>query len=143
MIIRNLQQKQTHRVSAGDAHRMARRLNRYFAPRSLFPPPGAPRGINGNRNVALTAANNANAAPTDSDTVQLVPMTGGAVASWRFSTPFKNPPISIAIAMTPSLTGNPQEITVKGPGTSNSVLFQSTDPADTRLLRVHAIGNPD
>ena len=45
---------------------MANQMRRYFAPRSMLPPPGSVRGATGNRNVSLTAANSANAAPTDS-----------------------------------------------------------------------------
>lgn len=140
MIIRSLQQKKEHRIQAGEVHRMANRLRRYFAPASLLPPPGSTRGSTGNRNVALTAANAANAVPTDQAVLPLV----NGVALWRYTTKFNNPPLATAtaIGLDGGIISNPQEITTKGAGTSESVIFLSSDATDSRLIVVHAHGNP-
>ena len=145
MIIRSLKQKQEASVSSPQVHRMANQMRRYFAPRSMLPPPGSVRGATGNRNVAITAANAANAAPTDGAYLKLVPTTGGSVASWTYSTKFNNPPIVTANAQgfDGGSPGNPQEIVVKGQGTNEAVIFLSSDAADTRIIFAHARGNPD
>ena len=144
MIIRSLKQKQEASVSSPQVHRMANQMRRYFAPRSMLPPPGSVRGATGNRNVSLTAANSANAAPSDSAIVKLQAGSSVASALWAFTTKFNNAPIITAIALTTNPNG-PQELTIQstlnkgGPG----VIIQSTDPADTRLVHVTATGNPN
>ena len=141
MIIRSLKQKQEASVSSPQVHRMANQMRRYFAPRSMLPPPGSVRGATGNRNVAITAANAANAAPTDTAVLQFV----NGVALWRFATKFNNPPLSTAnaIGFDGGSPANPQEIMTKGPGTNEAVIFLSSDATDSRLITVHALGNPD
>jgi hypothetical protein len=137
------QRQKTGTPSAGQVHHIANLLRRYYAPASLMPPPGLTRGSTGNRNVAITSDAAPNYTPNDQATIRLV----NGVAIWRFSTAFKNPPISKATAVGVLLDGggNPvaNEIYAQGIGTRTGVIFHSTDTSDTRLIMVHAAGNPD
>lgn len=142
MIIRSIQERRERRTQAGNDHRIANRLRRYFAPSSTLPPPGSTRGLIGNRNVTQTSQNSPNNTPTDAAIIQLVPGSPVATAVWTFKTKFTNPPVVSAIALTTSLTGNPQEITVAGQLNKgdSGVTLQSSDPGDERFLHVTATG---
>lgn len=143
-MIRTPQQAKERRVTPGEVHFLANRLRRYFAPASIFPPPGSTRGMTGNRNVSISSGIQANTAPTDRSVIRF----GGGRAIYRFTTSFKNPPIIKAIAVTANPNG-PQEITlagyasVRGGGNVTAVILQSSDATDSRLLHVSAEGNPD
>lgn len=143
MIIRSIQERRERRTQAGNDHRIANRLRRYFVPASTFPPPNSVRGATGNRNVTLSAQNSSNSAPTDSAIIQLIPGGTVATATWTFKTKFNSPPIVSAIALTTSATGNPQEITIAGQLNKgdSGVIFQSSDPGDARFLHVTAVGS--
>ena len=144
-MIRTPQQASDKRkTSAGDIHFIANRLRRYFAPASIFPPPGSTAAMTGNRNVSISSGIQANNPPQDTQVIRL----GGGRAIYRFATAFKNPPIIHAIAVTANPNG-PQEITlagyasVRGGGNVTAVILQSSDATDSRLLHVTATGNPD
>lgn len=122
-------------------HRTANRLRRYFAPASIFPPPGSARGSTGNRNVAISSQNSPNYTPNDQAMIKLQ----NGVATWHFSTTFNSPPICKATAIGVRMSmGNPvaNEIYVQGVGTPTGQIFHSTDPTDNRYIMVHAAGNP-
>jgi hypothetical protein len=141
-LIRSLQERKERLSKPGEDHRTANRLRRYFAPVSMLPPPGSIRGATGNRNVALTATNNANAAPTDSAYIPLTPQTGGAVGVWSYKTKFGKPPNVTATAVVINPNG-PSEITPQGTGTTASIIIRSSDPNDTRLVYVQAVEATD
>lgn len=122
-----------------NSHAMANKMRRYFLPSSTFPPPGITRGQTGNRNVALSAATSPNSNPTDSAKIQMV----SGVGIWHYSTSFNNPPVATAIPIGQLSDGSTPGIYAQGPGTANSIIFLSANPADTRLLLVHATGSPD
>lgn len=130
-------------LTPGDFHLIANRLRAYFAPASIFPPPGVLRGQTGNRNVSVTSQNAPNYTPNDQAVIPLV----NGIAVWHFKTPFNNPPVSKATAIGVNLDthGNPvvAEVYAQGLGTSTSVIFKSSLTTDNRLLFVHAAGNPD
>jgi hypothetical protein len=137
MILRRIRTKDEK--SALNVHRQANLLRRYFLPKSVFPPPGIPRTATGNRNVVISSNISANSSPTDSAILQF---DGTGIAVWRFKTKFNNPPISTAIALR-GTPGSPIEIYAQGQGTSDSVIFVSTDVTDNRNIFVHALGNPN
>src|SRR5580700_7110705 len=129
-------------ISSGDVHFIANRLRRYFAPASVLPPPGIPRGSTGNRNVSITSNASPNYTPNDQATIHFK----GGVAVWRFTTKFQKPPICKATAigqLAPGGTPEVNEIYLQGPGTNQSIIFHSSDPNDNRFLHVHAAGNPN
>jgi len=150
VIIRSIQERRERRTQAGNDHRIANRMRRYFAPASTLPPPGSTRGSTGNRNVSQTAGNSPNTTPTDNAIIQLIPTATpgtGATANWKFSTPFKNPPTVTATALTSYMNGMmvivAQELYLQGKGANVGAIIHSTADDDARLISVHAVGNPD
>lgn len=113
-------------------------LRRHFAPTSLFPPPMSLRAPTGNRNTALTATNSQNSTPTDNAQLRL---QGGQV-QWFFKTKFQNPPTVTASAITQDGSAV-TELYIKGLGTNVAAIIVSTDPADNRVVNLHAVGNPN
>ena len=94
-MIRSLAEKKA-RALQPTTQQTANVMRRYFAPASVLPPPGSTRGNTGNRNTAATATNAPNTTPTDSALLTFIPHTNGALAVWKFSTPFTKPPRRMA-----------------------------------------------
>lgn len=125
------------RLQRGESQRIFMQMRRFFAPASIMPAPGSTPSMTGGRNTVLTAQNSANATPTDSATIALV---GGSL-TWYYKTKFKSPPNVTATAVTQNSSGV-QELVLKGPGTAVACIINSTDPNDTRLVNLHAVGTP-
>lgn len=124
-------------LQRGESQRIFMQMRRFFAPASIMPAPGSVPSATGGRNTVLTAQNAANATPTDSATIALV----GGTLTWYYKTKFKSPPNVTANAVTQDPNGV-QELVLKGPGTTVACIVNSTDPNDTRLVNLHAVGAP-
>ena len=134
--------------SPSKVQQLANRLRPYFAPASVLPPPGIPRGSTGNRNVSLTSGQSPNYSPTESTIVRLgSPNSTAARVTYNFKNKYKNPPVisHIVVGAYSGSSATPPEITLLGmiPRANNGVTIQSSAPDDTRFVHINIVGNPD
>jgi hypothetical protein len=143
-MIRQPTSSDQRRLQRGQNQRIYEQMRRHFAPASIMPAPNSNPQANGGRNTVLTAQNSANSAPTDSATLAFVPDPDGAYVTWQYKTKFKSPPNVTATPVGPPPTpGTTPTWHLKGPGSNVAVIVISTDPADNRLVNLHAVGAPD
>jgi hypothetical protein len=131
-------------IDQGQAHVLANRLRRYFAPASIMPVPLASATRTGNRNVAISSNSSSNNQPDDSAMIRL----NNGMAVWNFKTQFGKAPAIFATAVGIAADGNehtPVAVAIgyrSGTATPTGAVIKTSYASDNRYVFVHAVAIP-